>query len=708
MNDNFVNIKVDREERPDLDRQYMMFVQATTGGSGWPLSVFLTPDGLPFFGGTYFGTEELPGRPAFQTLLLLLAQRWKTEKGAMERSGRSVMAQLRQIADIVAPGSDRNGEVSRIKAVQRAFFHFQERFDALHGGFGQNGPKFPMPGCLAMLMRYWTLWCNLDREAQSPSVEELRKNLGQTKRDGATGDEAALRASWKSTVEGGMKMAGEAKDMVLHTLVHMARGGIYDHLAGGFHRYSVDRTWTLPHFEKMLYDQAQLISLYVEAHCLFDREPVFERVARDCIAYVKTRLLDVRTGGFFSAEDAESFDPATKTKQEGAFAVWTEEQVAGTLRAAGWSDDDVKLFKCHYTILPRGNTFTVSRDDALVNKNVLLERVSVDATAERFKRSRSDAERVLAAGRALLLQQRMDERPLPHRDEKIVAEWNGMMIGALATAYRVFGDAEYRAMAERAAVFVLTQLARPEGEEWNETASRDKTPVTSWTFGDTLQLREGQRLGLRRCWFGEGAVDTDAFAEDYAAVIAGLLDLHAATLDEKWIAGAEALHRTLDECFRDRAGLGFYATRPGPASSPVEELIRIKDGHDGVEPSANSLTALNCLRLHALTGRKLYGERFRQIVRLFTKRLDRDPQAMTTLLSAVIMDAANPVQLVLSGRHSELLQRINVAYTPHLIVKLDAAAAGRDGVFQGHVCRGTVCGAPTSDPSALLQQLNLL
>ena len=668
MNENFVNIKVDREERPDLDRQYMMYVQATTGSGGWPLSVFLSPNLIPIYGGTYFGPKEdqtIGGRPSFKSILEIVSKRWKDDWRTLEKNGKGLIDQLKKAADIVPTGSDHGGNVIRIKSIQKAFLHLNQSFDSQFGGFG-TGTKFPMPGTIGMLLRYWSLWKDLDREAQTPSLAELKQNF-----EGVAGDETILRAMWKETIESGMKMAMEAREMVLGTLKRMARGGIHDHVAGGFHRYTVDRAWTLPHFEKMLYDQAQLIKVYSEAYLVFDQDPEFEAVVTGAVNYVKERLLCPETGAFYSAEDADSLNETSGKIEEGAFAVWSDEEVNSLLKASNWSIEDIKAFKYHYTILPRGNLFNLTPDSHLKEKNVLIERTDIKVTSEKLNRPKEEIASVLKSGLSILKEHRKNSRPFPHRDEKIVTSWNGMMIGALSIASKVFGREEYLKISKGIYEFIKKEIVHKD-EEGN--------------------------LRLWRSFFDGKHSGIEGFAEDYSNLISGLIELNQLTFDSEYLELAENLQSTLDNLYRDKAGGGYYDSLQG-----TDGLFRIKDDHDAVEPSANSLTALNCLKLNLLTGKKVYMERFKQILRLFTKRLDKEPQGMTTLISAIIMDSAKPALLTMTRKDEKVMAAVSKNFMPHLLIKME----GDEEMFIGHVCKGNVCSEPAKEPTNLLKQLGL-
>ena len=385
--ENFVSIKVDREERPDVDQVYMTFVQATTGHGGWPMSVWLTPELRPFVGGTYFPPTDLPGRPGFISVLRRIAELWKTERGQIDDKALSLLAALRDAENAVVAEADETWRPSQ--STQTGFEQYTRMFDPAEGGFG-GAPKFPRPVNLEFLF--------------SASQGDLNAREGQA-----------------------------AEGMALSTLSKMAAGGMYDHLGGGFHRYSVDAEWHVPHFEKMLYDQAQLVQTYLTAFQITGDES-FAEVAQETLRYVM-RDLTSPEGGFYSAEDADSLLHAgAARKQEGAFYVWKQPELREILGAEREAE-----FSAVYGIEPNGNV-PVSADPQgeLDGMNVLIRRWSPAQTSQRFKRPTGEMERRLADDRAALLARRTS-RPRPHLDDKILAAWNGLMIGALARGARVFG-----------------------------------------------------------------------------------------------------------------------------------------------------------------------------------------------------------------------------------------------------------------------------
>ncbi|HSV63815.1 MAG TPA: thioredoxin domain-containing protein, partial [Chthoniobacterales bacterium] len=440
MNREFVNIKVDREERPDVDRVYMTFVQATTGGGGWPMSVWLTPELKPFVGGTYFPPEDRWGQPGFTKVLERIAAAWKKDREKISEQGTKIVAALAEaaVAGTVEPGSRLNA-----KTLDAAYQQIARSYDAHEGGFGV-APKFPRPVTLNFLTRVY---------ARNPQSESGKHAL----------------------------------EMNLFTLRKMAAGGMHDHLGGGFHRYSVDAYWHVPHFEKMLYDQAQLAVAYLEAFQI-TREPIFESVARDILDYVR-RDMTAKDGGFFSAEDADSVVPDNPTKKaEGAFYVWDKKEVDSALGPVA------EIFDFHYAVKAEGNVPAGGDPHGeFTGKNILIELGSTAATAKHFGKQENEVREILARARETLFALRA-KRPRPHLDDKIITAWNGLMISAFARAAQVLGDAGYLEAATRAASFLRAELY---------DASR--------------------KILFRN--FREGRSAIEGFADDYAFLIQALLDL---------------------------------------------------------------------------------------------------------------------------------------------------------------------------------------
>ncbi len=416
MNERFVNVKVDREERPDVDRLYMTFVQATTGSGGWPMSVWLQPDGKPFLGGTYFPPEDRYGRRGFPAILRAISDAWKTDRAKIAAQSDRVLDALRDMAAGSASEGDAGTSELPVaaRALENGFRQFANSFDPEWGGFG-DAPKFPRPVVLNLLAR-------------------------------------VQAARGKSTPE--EKSAERAREMLFVTLDKMAAGGMHDHLGGGFHRYSVDRYWHVPHFEKMLYDQAQLAVAYLETYQISGKEE-YAAVARDVLAYVM-RDLTSPEGGFYCAEDADSLLAHGKPEHaEGAFYVWTKEEIERAL-----SVEEARLFCHHYGVEKDGNAPPGSDpQEEFIGKNILIQRHTLEETARHFEQPRHRVEFHLTQAREKLFHLRKT-RPRPHLDDKILTAWNGLTISAFARAYRVLDETKYLNAARAAAEFVKAKLCR--------------------------------------------------------------------------------------------------------------------------------------------------------------------------------------------------------------------------------------------------------
>jgi uncharacterized protein len=610
LNRSFVPVKVDREERPDVDRIYMTFVQATTGGGGWPMSVWLTPDLKPFYGGTYFPPDGRYGRPGFRSVLEQLAVAWQTDRARIVESGNNVVEELEKHIRIDVPM--RADE----RVLESCFLQFRRSFDSKFGGFG-GAPKFPRAVAFNFLLRYYYV----------------------TKNE-------------------------EALEMTLVTLREMAKGGMNDQLGGGFHRYSVDARWFVPHFEKMLYDQAQLALSYIEAFQITG-DSAFAQIARDIFDYVLRDMTD-STGGFYSAEDADSVIDAANPheKGEGAFYIWSRAQVDRILGspAADW-------FSYRYGVEPDGN---VSEDPQgeFTGKNILYQRRSIEETAEHFGVSADDVRRVLSDAVQKLLSER-GKRVRPHLDDKILTSWNGLMISAFAKGGRALGESRYLLAARRAADFIAREL--------------NKDGVL-----------------LRRFRSGEAAIN--AFLDDYAFFTQAILDLYEADLDSARLETADTLTRRMIELFEDREHGGFYSTAAGDPSL----VLRIKEDYDGAEPSGNSIAVSNLLRLAHIKNSAEYREIAEKAMRVFGTRMQSVPTAVPQMLTALMQNLAVPKQIVLAGERPDLeafLEAAGRKFLPHHAVLwagssgLDASVSSMkpiDGKPAAYVCENFSCKLPVS------------
>jgi hypothetical protein len=581
MNREFVNIKVDREERPDVDRVYMTFVQATTGGGGWPMSVWLTPQLEPFVGGTYFPPEDRFGQPAFRRVLQRIAEAWKSDHEKISKQGANIVEALREAAREETAA----GEIDT-SILEGGYSQFARTFDAHEGGFGR-APKFPRPVALNFLTRF---------HARNPDTDSGQHSL----------------------------------EMVLLTLRKMAAGGMHDHIGGGFHRYSVDGHWHVPHFEKMLYDQAQLASAYLDAFQITG-DADLAATARHVLNYVR-RDMTSPEGGFYSAEDADSPVAGNghgKTA-EGAFYVWTKQEIDDAL------SDEAPIFSFHYGVEENGNVPAgADPHGELRGKNILIERQS---PAEGVQRSLAQSRQKLFSIRS--------KRPRPHMDDKIIAAWNGLMISAFARAAQVLDDVSYLETATRAAEFVRAKLY------------------------------DGSRKILFRS-YREGRSEVGGFADDYGFVIQGLLDLYQASFETRWLKFALELQRQMDALFWDDKGGGYF-TVTGHDSSI---LLRMKEENDSAEPAAGSVAALNLARLAAIRNDPELLVRAKETVKAFARQLMHFPTALPQMLVAFDFLKTAPRQIVVAGdladkRVQELLGEIRQHFLPRSIVLL---AEGGDG-----------------------------
>jgi uncharacterized protein YyaL (SSP411 family) len=604
LNQYFVPIKVDREERPDVDRLYMLFVQASTGSGGWPMSVWLTPARKPFFGGTYFPPDNRFGRPGFKHILERLAQAWRDDRARVEESSAQVVEQLREYGSLGAAEGEAGPEV-----LERAFQGFRRMFDARLGGFGR-APKFPRPSIHNFLVRY----------------------------------HAASRSE-------------EALEMVLTTLREMVKGGMNDQIGGGFHRYSVDEHWFVPHFEKMLYDQAQLATSYLEAFQI-TRDGQYAVAARDIFTYLLRDMTDP-DGGFYSAEDADSAaDPAKPNeKGEGAFYVWRQSEIEAALGAP-----NAAKF-CHRYGVAEGGNVEEDPHGEFRGVNILYQAHPIETEEDR---------RELKAAGAKLLEIRA-RRPRPLRDDKILSAWNGMMISSLAQAAQILGDAAY-AQAARAAVDFLHR-----------------------------HLWDAERQILRRR-FREGESAIDGFLDDYAYVGLALLDLYETTFEARDFAWAVQLAERALALFEDTERGGFFSTPDDGA------LLRLKDDYDGAEPSGNSGMALLLLRLSRMTDREDFRGAAERTLRAFASRMREAGTGVPQMLVAQSFALAKPREIVLAGppvhpaMHA-MLASIHRRFLPNTVVmraeQCARAMPAIDGAPTAYVCENFACKLPVTDVAAL-------
>jgi len=601
LNENFVSIKVDREERPDVDKIYMTFVQATTGQGGWPLNTFLTPDLKPFFGGTYFPPDARYGRPSFLQLLQHIHQLWQTRHGDLADSASKIHSQLEQASS--------QSSVSNIlltaSVVREAGSRFKNAYDPRNGGFG-GAPKFPQPSQPQFLLRY---------------AKRFKDD--------------------------------EATRMVLHTCDHMAAGGIHDQLGGGFARYSVDAEWLVPHFEKMLYDNAQLTQLYLDAYLVSGNEHYLE-IVRDILAYI-LRDMTHPEGGFYSAEDADS------EGHEGKFYCWTRAELSKLLTA-----EEFNVAARYFDVTENGNFVDHSHPSPLPNQNVLS---IVDPKLP-------DSDKPLLGSAKKKMFDARSHRVRPHLDDKILASWNGLMLGAIARAYAVLGDEQYHAAAEKNLAFLQSKL-------WD---AKTKTLYHRW--------RDGER-------------DNVQLLEAYAFLLSGVLDLYEATLEPKHLEFAIALADTMLARFYDSENGGFWQS----AGDAKDLILRVKEDYDGAEPSGNSVAMMDLLRLGRITDRKDFTSAAEKTLRLFSNRLEQMPEAVPYMLQAFEFSLEEPKRVVFAGDPSKsipLLHAIHSVYQPNKVVLGNVGPVepfaktlpAKDGpvVF---LCTGTACQPPTRETTKI-------
>ena len=638
MNSRFVNIKVDREERPDVDRVYMTFVQATTGGGGWPLNVWLTPSLKPFVGGTYFPPEDRYGQPSFTKVLQRIADAWEKDRIKISESGNQIMNALTHSANAPAEGA---GKVDA-KLIDAAYQQIARGYDARDGGFG-GAPKFPRPVTLNFLFRVYN--------RAAPDAEAGDAALG----------------------------------MALFTLRKMAAGGMHDQLGGGFHRYSVDASWRVPHFEKMLYDQAQLASAYLDAYQITG-DLRYEAIARDTLDYVRRDLTDA-SGGFYSAEDADSLTKAGgKEKAEGAFYVWTKKEIDEAL------GEYAELFDYQYGVEAAGNAPEGSDPQGeFRGKNILYERQTFAETAKHFEKSELDVDESMRYRRATLLELRA-KRPRPHLDDKIITAWNGLMISAFARGAQVLGDPSYLEAATRAAEFVRAKLY----------------DAGAGTLGRSYRG-------------GPSAVA--GFAEDYAFFIQGLLDLYETSFDSQWLQLAEQLQATQDRLFWDDKNGGYFTSTGDDPSI----LLRMKEDNDNAEPAASSIAARNLLRLAQMRDTKELRVRGQKTIAAFAGALNHFPSALPQMLVALDFSLTKPKQIIIAGKPGaadtrDLLDEVHRHYLPNTIVLLADGGAGQkflaarleevkemkpiDGKAAAYVCENFTCKAPVTSVEELRKLLS--
>jgi len=621
MNKYFVCIKVDREERPDIDQVYMTVTQAMTGSGGWPMTVIMKPDKKPFFAGTYFPKRGRFGRPGMLDLVPNIGEWWKNDRNRIEEVTKNVVDALERLSS-GAPGAMLKAEV-----LDDAFRQLSSRYDPTHGGFGR-APKFPSPHNLLFLLRYW-------------------------KRSGKE----------------------NARLMVEKTLTSMRLGGVYDHVGFGTHRYSTDAEWFLPHFEKMLYDNALVALANIEAYQVSGNE-FFARTAREIFAYV-LRDMTSPEGGFYSAEDADS------EGEEGKFYVWKPEEVVSIL---GQTEAD--LFNKVFNMVKRGN-FQDEASGRQTGDNIPNLKTSLAEVAKDMEMEEGTLRKRLEESRKKLFDVR-EERIHPLKDDKILTDWNGLMIAAMARAGQVLEDEKYTAAARKAADFVLSKLRTSKG------------------------------LLLKR--YRQGEAGLPAHLEDYAYLVWGLIELYEATFDTNYLREAIALNKIMLDHFWDEENGGLFQA----ADFSEKLIVRSKEIYDGARPSGNSVAALNLLRLARFTGKSEYEDKAEGIFKAFSGTVADRPSTNCFLMMALDFATGRSYEVVISGKMAaedtgQMLSALRKQYIPNKVVlfrpednpteighiaEYTQHQTSNDGRATAYVCRNFSCRVPTTDIKVMLDSLN--
>ena len=616
MNENFVSIKVDREERPDLDQVYMQAVQMLTGSGGWPMTVFLTPEGKPFYGGTYFPPTDRQGMPGFPRLLTSIAEAYKTNKGEVDRVTQQLTTQMTQSNQI-----PKGTSILTVDILHQAYSTLATNFDYQNGGFG-NAPKFPQPMGPEFLLRYY-------HHGYNPRALEL----------------------------------------VEITLEKMAYGGIYDQIGGGFHRYSTDAYWLVPHFEKMLYDNALLARLYLHTH-LITGKPLYRRIVEETLDYVLREMTD-SSGGFYSAQDADS------EGVEGKFFVWTPDEIRAVL-----GDADSEVFSSYYGVTPNGN---------FEGENILNIRQDPEAFAEAHDLTQEQLDEIISRSSKALLDVR-EQRVHPMRDDKVLASWNGLMLRSFAEAAAALGRADYLEAAVKNAGFLVGTMKS-----------------------------QGRLLRTYR----DGQAKLLGYLEDYSFVVDGLLALYEATFDIRWLDEAITLADSMIELFWDEGIGGFYDT----GSDHETLVVRPRDVFDNAQPCGGSVASDALLKLAVFTGNSDYNSKATVPLRSLHQAMSQSPGGTGHWLNALDFYVSPPKEIAVIGPRNDpatqaLLDTVFSRFLPNKVVmgtETPRSAGGIEGTSDfplledrimvgglpsAYVCENYTCQLPVTDPDALADQLS--
>jgi len=627
LNQHFISIKVDREERPDLDEIYMAAVVAISGSGGWPMTVFLTPELKPFFGGTYFPPEERWGRTGFKDIIIKISQFWHDEEKRKKLTrDAEMLKQMIEERTSVSVSQDKNAELSQ-KLLDNAAHQLEETFDAEWGGFS-GAPKFPSSQAISFLLRDYH---------HNGNKESFRK--------------------------------------AILTLDKMYEGGMYDHLGGGFHRYSTDRMWLVPHFEKMLYDNAQLAVVYLEAYQLTGNDR-YARVAREIFSYEMEQMAD-NTGGFYSTEDADS------EGKEGVFYLWKFDELEKLL-----GEEESRIFSAAYSVKKNGN-FS-SHETYHQGLNILHIQRDLAVVAKDFAMKEAEFESKLQSIKDKLIKVR-DQRVRPGLDDKIITSWNGLMISGFARGFQVLGDKKYLQAAEEAASFIMKKM----------------------------QDKNGRLLRTYR----NGRSKFSAYLEDYAYSVRAFIDLYEAAFDEHWLFAADNLAQEMINQFWDKENSGFYNT----GKYHKNLIVRTKSLNDGALPSPTGVALEGLLRLAKFLDRENYFKKVRHTLQASYLFMDRVPQGYLSLLFSVDFLVHPPKEIAIVGRRGsedaqKLLRTIHEHYIPNRVIAFidpaqdDAQSlmekipilSGRkmiEGRATAYVCANYTCQLPMTTAEALLKQL---
>ena len=606
MNDLFISIKVDREERPDLDEIYMNAVQLLTGRGGWPMTMFLTPDGKPFYGGTYFPPEDRQGMPGFPKILLGVSQAYRERSADVEKSVGEILAALQRMSETHQSDKDFSPDIiaASCEKISRAY-------DSDNGGLGQ-APKFPNAGVYELFLRHFH---------HSKNERYL--------------------------------------EMIVHTLTKMAQGGIYDHLGGGFHRYSVDAKWLVPHFEKMLYDNAQLLSIYAHAYAITG-EPLFESVVEETAHYLLREMFQAG-GGFYSTQDADS------EGEEGKFFVWTADEINRLL-----GTEAGEVFCRIYDVSEQGN---------FEEKNILHPILTIEQASKYFGKEKSVIETLVAEAKTKLFTER-EKRSKPFRDEKIITAWNGLALSGLAAAIKISDDKAFITAATQTSEFIFDKM-----------------------------FRDGFLLHT----YKDGQAKLLGYLDDYAFLAVGLLDIYETLLDRAFLDRALQLNEIMLREFWDEEEGGFFYT----GKSQEQLISRAKPIFDASIPSGNAMATQLLLRLHHITGQEDYRARAEKVLRSYYDVMENQPFGFAHMLCAVDQYLNPPKEIVVVGniddpRTKALLAEVHRIYLPNKVLQLVGAEQALEDISPllrgktqlngqptAYLCQNFTCSAPVTNPAEL-------